>query len=89
MPAGFTPGTQHDTGRARAATRLEQHGHRAVQLPSMAQPMVHPPTATRATAVLPRPSSFKPTKSSADPRNPFPIDLVSINAMLGLWHKNV
>src|SRR5262245_5799606 len=60
MKVGFTPETKHDTGRAEAARRLENQGHRAVQLPMIAHPMLHHPTETSTTAVLPRASAMVP-----------------------------
>jgi hypothetical protein len=44
---GFTPVTQHDRGKADAAGRVENPGHRAVPLPVMAQPMLHPPNRSK------------------------------------------
>ena len=49
MKAGVMPATKHDTGRAEAARRFENQGHRAVQLPLMEQSMLHHPTTTSAT----------------------------------------
>jgi hypothetical protein len=54
--------TKHDKRRTEAARRLENQGHRAAQLPLMAQPMLHHPTATRATAFLPGASAMVPSR---------------------------
>jgi hypothetical protein len=61
VKADFTPATQHDRGKADTARHVENQGHRAVPLPVMAQPMLHHPTATGATAFLPRASAMVPS----------------------------
>jgi hypothetical protein len=60
LKANFTPATQHHRGQADAAGRVENPGHRAVQLPLTEQPMSCHPTATSATALLPRASAMVP-----------------------------
>jgi hypothetical protein len=58
VKAVFTPATPHDRGKADAARRCEDQGHRVVQLPLMEQPMLHHPSATSATASLRRASAM-------------------------------
>jgi hypothetical protein len=61
VKAVFTAATQHDRGKADAGRRCEDQGHRAVQLPLMEQPMLHHPTPTSATTLLPRASAMVPS----------------------------
>ena len=53
MKAGFTPVTSQDRTKGGNSETLWNQGHRAVQLPLLEQPMLHPPTAPSATAFLP------------------------------------
>jgi hypothetical protein len=62
VKADCTPATQHDTGKADAARRVENPSHRAVLLLLMEQPMLHPPTATCPTALLPNAAAIGPTE---------------------------
>ena len=56
MKASLIPTTQHDRDSAEATKRLVNQGYRAAQLVLQVQPMLHHPTATSATAFLPRAS---------------------------------